>query len=224
MDPSRLTQGQKIAGGAGLILLISLWLSWYGADLGGLADSIGIDATVNAWGAFDLVDIVLFLTALAALALAALAASNTRVDLPVAPALIVAGLGVLSVLLILYRILNQPGPNELIDVKFGAFIGLLSAAGVAYGGIRWMSETGAAPAGATPSDPGRTATAPPAATTTAPAPTPETSAPAAAPPAATPPAAPPEPPAPPAPPAATTPDTTTPAVPPADPPPPEGRP
>ena len=68
-------------------------------------------------------------------------------DLPIAA--IVAGAGVLAVLLVIYRILDVPGPDipaavqSNIDFgrKIGLFLGLVASAGVAYGGYRSMSET-----------------------------------------------------------------------------------
>jgi len=151
MDPSRLTQGQKIAAASGLVLLVSLWLSWYGIDLGQVGGAIGagLDLSANAWQAFGLLDLLLFITAVAAIAFAALAANGRRVDLPVAPAQVVAGLAALATLLVVYRIINAPGPDGAIGVEFGAFIGLLSAAGVTFGAWRAMQE-GTAPAAAAP--------------------------------------------------------------------------
>jgi hypothetical protein len=49
-------------------------------------------------------------------------------------------------LIVLYRIINQPGPNKLITVEWGAYVGLILVALVAYGGFRAMSEE---PAGGT---------------------------------------------------------------------------
>jgi hypothetical protein len=216
MDPSRLTQGQKIAGGAGVLLLVSLFLSWYGVDLGGIAAAAGVDVSVNAWDAFGLIDLVLFLTALAAIAHAALAASDRKVELPVSPAQVVAGLGALSVLLIVYRLLNQPGPNELVGVRFGLFVGLLGAIGVALGGFRSLQdEPAVVTAGAGPAPTPASPAAPPTpAAPAAPAPpAPAASEPPAAPttPAySTPPAADPEPVAPAAPEPPTTPAYSTP--------------
>jgi hypothetical protein len=168
MDAGRLTQGQKIAGIAGLILLISLWFSWYGVDLGSVAAGIGIDADVNAWGAFGFTDIVLFVTAIAALAYAGTAAMGRPWPVPVAPSLLVLGLGALATLLILYRIINQPGPNDVIELRFGAFVGLLAAAGVALAGVRSMGDepaptasTSSATADPAPATPPPAAAAPP---------------------------------------------------------------
>ncbi len=139
MDLNRLNDGERIAGIGGVVLLISLWLSWYGVP--GVADVAGIDTTANAWQSFDLIDIILFLTAVVAIGAALLSASGEAVSLPVAASSVVAGMGALSVLLVLYRIINPPGPGEAdLDLKFGIFVGLLAAGAVAYGGYRGMQE------------------------------------------------------------------------------------
>lgn len=147
MDVNRLNTGEKLAGASGiaLLLLMSL-LDWFNVDVGGgFAD---IDTGVNAWTAFSFIDIVLFLTALAAIALAVIAATRTSVNLPVALSAVVAGLGILSVLLILFRIISPPdgGAGDFgIDVgrSIGVFLGLIAASGVAAGGWLAMQEEGA---------------------------------------------------------------------------------
>ena len=59
--------------------------------------------------------------------------------------------GGLGVLLVLFRLLDLPTPDGGGGVdfsrKFGIFLGLIAAAGVAYGGWRANAE---APAGSTP--------------------------------------------------------------------------
>ena len=49
-------------------------------------------------------------------------------------------LGALATLLVLYRILNQPGPNDFIEVKLGAFLGFLAVLAIAAGGYRSMRD------------------------------------------------------------------------------------
>jgi formate hydrogenlyase subunit 3/multisubunit Na+/H+ antiporter MnhD subunit len=55
---------------------------------------------------------------------------------------IVSGLGALCTLLVLYRVLISH-PFSHAQVKFGAWLGLISCALIAYGGYRAMSEEGA---------------------------------------------------------------------------------
>jgi len=171
MDFSKLRTGELIAGICGVLLLIVMFFSWYG--IGGQAGSIlsaaNVDTTVNAWKAFDFIDLVLFVTALVAIGAAVLAASGRSVALPVAASVVVTVLGIIVALLVLYRIVNQPGPNDLVDVKFGAYLGFLLCLGIAVGGFLAMSEEGAVLSG------GTAAAAPP------PQPTPPPAAPPAAP-------------------------------------------
>jgi hypothetical protein len=40
---------------------------------------------------------------------------------------------------VLYRLINQPGPNEFIDVRWGAWLGLASTLAIAAGGWRSLA-------------------------------------------------------------------------------------
>jgi hypothetical protein len=144
MDFSRLRTGELLAGICGVLLIIVMFFSWYG--IGGAAGSIlsaaNVDTSVNAWQAFDFVDIVLFVTAIVAIGAALLAASGRSVALPVAASVVVTVLGIIAVLLVLYRIINQPGDNAIVDVKFGAWLGLLVTLGIAVGGFLAMADEG----------------------------------------------------------------------------------
>jgi hypothetical protein len=158
MDINRLSLGDKIAGASAIALLLIMFIfKWFGVevesdliDLGGFA---GASTSFNAWGSFSFIDIILLITIIAALAMAYLHASRTRIDLPVSISVIVAALGVLSVLLILFRIISPPDILDTGGVSFeggeinntrkiGAFLGLIAAAALAYGGYRAMQEEG----------------------------------------------------------------------------------
>jgi hypothetical protein len=172
MDLSRLRQGEKIAAAAALVLLVLMFLPWFGIDeesvlsqgeefqsgasteelleaQGDIQETFGDvdeDATsvdLNAWESFGLIDIILLLTILVTLALVAARASGRDLDLPVSAGTLIAALGILSVLLILYRLIDTPGVSFLeYDRKFGVFLGLIAAAGIAFGGWRAMQEEG----------------------------------------------------------------------------------
>lgn len=149
MDFSKLRLGELIAGVAGVVLLIVMFLAWYGVsgNLGGgltgaLAKQAGVSTSFNAWAVFGFLDILLFLTALAAIAAAVLTATQRSVALPVAASVVITALGVLVTLLVLFRILDQPGPNEFLDVKYGAYLGLLACAAIAAGGFLSMQDEG----------------------------------------------------------------------------------
>jgi hypothetical protein len=144
MDTSRLTTGDIVAGVGGIVLLISLFLPWYGAsaDIPGFG-SVSNDA--SGWQALGFIDILLFLIAVAAIAVvAARAAGALPADIP-AP-VVLLGLGGLAVLLVLLRIIDIPVEGDIPDEidfsrKIGIFIALIGAAAVTYGGWRTNTET-----------------------------------------------------------------------------------
>lgn len=148
MDFTRLTQGEKIAAVSGVALILIMFIfTWYAVEA--IGESVP-DSGANAWQAFSFIDIVLFITVAAAIGLALISASQTEVGLPVAASAVVAGLGILSAILIFYRIIDTPGDlgvaGEAFDIqvvrKIGVWLGLLAAIGVAYGGWRAMQEEG----------------------------------------------------------------------------------
>ena len=142
MELTRLRTADAIAGIGGVALLITPFLTWYSAGgsatLGGREIEVSLNLT--AWEVFSITDVILALTALSGISLAVLTASRRSPALPVAAAVIATTLGALATLLVFYRILNQPGPNEVLEVKFGAFLGFLSVLAIAVGGWRAMRD------------------------------------------------------------------------------------
>jgi uncharacterized membrane protein len=128
----RLRDGEWIAGAGALALLAAMFLHWYGTDLR------IVTFEVTAWQAFDVLDAVLVLLALVPLALVFTQATRRSPSIPVAFSVLTALAGALAALLILYRIVNQPGPNDLVEVQAGAWLGLLAALVIAAGGWRSM--------------------------------------------------------------------------------------
>jgi len=151
--PSSLSRGAQIAGAAAVVLLIDLFLAWYGASIGGnlgaTAKSLGVDTSVtaSAWEAFSWTDLLLFLTVVAALAWVGLTIMGNENAGQARMA--AAGLAAFATLIVLYRIVNQPGPNDIIDVKYGAFLGLIAVGAIAFGAVTGEDE--AAPAAPAPS-------------------------------------------------------------------------
>jgi hypothetical protein len=137
-----------VAGASALALLIFMFFPWYGlsAEVPGAGDVSGANA--NAWEAFSFIDILLFLVILIAIGLvAARAAGSMPAGLPAPPGMIVAAAGALAVLLILFRLISTPGGDAEgfgveVDIgrKIGAFLGLLAAGGIAFGGWTAMNE------------------------------------------------------------------------------------
>ena len=149
MNTSRLTTGDIVAAVGGIVLLISLFLPWYGVDV----EIAGFSASESAsgWEALGFIDILLFLVAVAAIAIvAARAAGALPADVP--GSLILLAGGGLAVLLILFRIVDIPAGDipeqaeDSIDLarKVGIFIALVAAAAITYGGWRTNEERPAA--------------------------------------------------------------------------------
>jgi hypothetical protein len=148
MDTGRLTRGQTIAALGGVVLFVSLFLDWYSLDAGALGSVLGgIDLSASGWEAFSWVDLLCALTAIVAVGAALLTATSRTVAIPVGTSVVVAALGAVSAVVILYRIVNQPGPNDLIVVEVGAYLGLIAAAAVGVGGWLEMRERDEVPPG-----------------------------------------------------------------------------
>jgi hypothetical protein len=148
VDTSKLSFGEMVAGVSGALLIIFMFiLDWWGYDVGDEGFSGSAGASAFQWLSF--LDIVLFLIGLIAVGVAVARATGSMPDLPQPPGLIVAGAGALAVLIILFRILIPgDGPagelGGLVELdatrKIGAFLGLIAAGGIAFGGWTAMNE------------------------------------------------------------------------------------
>jgi hypothetical protein len=134
----RLRDGEWIAGAGGVALIASLFLHWYGlaGELGPLAEAAGVSVEATGWQAFGVLDVVLLLLALVPLALVVLQATRTAPSIPVAFSTLTVLAGALATLLVLIRLIDQPGPNELVGVEAGAWLGLVAAIVTTAGGWR----------------------------------------------------------------------------------------
>jgi carbon starvation protein CstA len=139
----RVRIGEIVAGAAGVLLLVSMFLGWYTVS--------GRDDSLTAWGAFGFVDVLLAVVALLGIALALSQVVGRGPALPVALGVITTTLGLAGTLLLLYRIVNQPGPNDAIGVSTGAYLGLVAGLGVFLGA--WLSLSDERPRPVDPSPP-----------------------------------------------------------------------
>ena len=144
-----------LAGVAGVVLLISMFLPWFGPNTrleeaireaeeitreagGGPVEAP--DVTDNAWQAFSFVDLLLALTALAGIRAGVAAVARQGGRTAIGATAVTAALGALASLLVLYRVINPIGEAGR---EYGLFVGLFAALGVAVGG--WLGlERGAA--------------------------------------------------------------------------------
>ena len=149
MELDKLSTGEKISAASGILLFVFMFFDWFGAEVSGVpAFSGALGGGGSAWDALDVIPIVLVLAIVAAVGVAVIRLTDADVEPPVSLNTIVAVLGALAVLLILYRIVDPPGGSSFGGVsvdttlKAGIFLGLLSAAGIAYGGYSAMREEG----------------------------------------------------------------------------------
>jgi hypothetical protein len=146
----KLGPGEKIAGGSAILLFIFMFFDWFGVEVSGVN---GFSGSVpgsggSAWDALEFIPIVLVIAIVAALVMAGLRLADSTYEPSVPMSAIVTVLGVISVLLILYRIVDPPsfgsfgGVSVDATLSVGIFLGLISAAGIAYGGYSTMKEEG----------------------------------------------------------------------------------
>jgi len=136
MNVNRPRTGELVAAVSGIALLVVMFLDWYRAGGGAGVAPPGL----SAWQAFGLLDVILALIAVLAIAPAVLSATRRSPALPIAASVIGAALAIAAVLAVFYRILDQPGPNELVEARVGAFLGFVSVLGIAAGSWSAMSH------------------------------------------------------------------------------------
>ncbi|MGI8775777.1 MAG: hypothetical protein ACR2KQ_12400 [Actinomycetota bacterium] len=128
MDLSRLTTSHKIGLAGAVGLLISSFLPWYSVSVFSIS---GWNSGFLAW-----LGILLGLAAGVILALKAFGKQDVRAG-GFAPEQLALALGALSLVFIILRLLTQSSA-----VAFGLFLGLLSAAAIAYGAYKAMTDAG----------------------------------------------------------------------------------
>lgn len=118
MEASRTSIGQRIAGAGGLLLIVFLFLPWFGAGGG----------TLNGWEGQSSTDVYLLITALIAIAAAVAGATGLLV-----PGLTMNGaaalLGGVATIVLLWLALFDGEEREV-----GMYLSVLAAAMIAAGG------------------------------------------------------------------------------------------
>ena len=151
MDLRRLRAGEWITGAAGALLLVSLFLPWYGE-----ADA---DASVTAWETLAILDVVLALIAAAAVLLLFVTATQNVPGVPIAMTSLVALAGLIALVLVLIRVADLPDGAE--GREWGLFIGLAGAVGIVGGAFVAMRDERLSPPGGHTDSTGRPSPPPP---------------------------------------------------------------
>jgi hypothetical protein len=147
-DPSRLRRGEVIVGASAVVLLASMFaLKWYGLSsvITPTAAKLGVVTSGDGWDSLTELRWLVALTVVCALGLVFLQASRRAPALPATMSTIVIVLGIITALALLYRVLiNEPGPDDLVEQRAGAYVGLISAIALGYGAYQSLRQEGVA--------------------------------------------------------------------------------
>lgn len=148
----RLSNGEKVASAAAILLFVFTFFHWFGVKAVNTSNLLfaiqAVGPGKSAWEALDYTPIVLLVTVIATLAVGAMRLTNVAKRTPAPLNALVTALGIVSVLLILYRIADPPVFYTEPTITFeGAaqlpiFLALFAAAGIACGGCLAMREEG----------------------------------------------------------------------------------
>ena len=130
-DPSRLRRGELLAATGAILLLVFLLAgTWYGHA----------SNARTGWEALTELRWLVLVTIASAWLLAITQATRRAPAVPATLSMIVTVLGFITVLALIYRVLIDPPAHE----EAGAYLGLLSAIAIAYGGFASLRQEGAA--------------------------------------------------------------------------------
>jgi hypothetical protein len=134
MDFGRLRTWEWFTGLAGAVLLLSLFLPWYGAE--------GFQGTANAWQAFTVIDIVLALVAAMAIALLVVTAAQRTASLPQTRVALLVWVAVAGLIVALFRLASPPEVLTGVETtrEIGPYVGVVECIAVMLGAWRSMRD------------------------------------------------------------------------------------
>jgi hypothetical protein len=141
MPSARLHAGHAVAALGALLTVTALWMPWYapassepaGAFARGMLEAFGRSTTLDAWTVFGGTD-ALLAGAGALVLVAAVAAAGDRVDTEAA-ARGIAAVGAVALVLVVLKLVDQPGPDALLDVRHGGWVAAGGSALMLAGGL-----------------------------------------------------------------------------------------
>lgn len=138
MDLSKLTLSDRIIAGSGILLFIFSFLPWYGKDVGPYSYS------ESGWSyfLFGVIPALLAIAILVYIAIRVFSPSTNLPDLPVpwATAVLIAA-GLAAILVVLKLLIGASKSGVTLDRKYGLFISVLAALGLAGGAaMAFMAE------------------------------------------------------------------------------------
>jgi hypothetical protein len=133
----RVRGGEWLAGLAGVVLIVSLFLHWY----------VAAPAPLTGWQAFAVTDVLLALLALTGPLLLVFQATRESPALPTGTSIVCATCGALAAAIVLVRLVVEPEADQVTGIAAGAWVGLAAALALLAGG--WWSLESEHNAGAT---------------------------------------------------------------------------
>jgi hypothetical protein len=134
MDLRRLRAGEWIVGAAGVLLLVALFLPWYGE-----AESF------TGWQALGVLDVILALLALAAISIPVVTAAYRAPAMPLALQSLVTLVGFGVLVAVIFRVLNVPDVTS--GREPGLWVGFLATLGIVAGGLVAIRDERRSPPG-----------------------------------------------------------------------------
>ena len=136
-DTSRLSPGEYVGMGAGLVLFLSLWLPWFTTSADNRFSRIAgasAGASANAWQVFSTLDILLVLASTAPFILSWIIARGHKLTWKPGEVTMIVGITALVLILCNGIILGRPGDSVDIGLGIGYFVGLIASAGMLVAG------------------------------------------------------------------------------------------
>jgi hypothetical protein len=137
LDTSRLSPGEFLGMGAGLLLLVSLFLPWFTTSDSNpnstLAGASGGDS-VTAWEVFGILDWLLVAACAAPFILTWIVARGHKLTWKPGEVTMIVGITAFVLILCNGIILGRPGDSVDISLAIGYFVGLIASAAMLVAG------------------------------------------------------------------------------------------
>ena len=131
MSLRHLRPADAVAAGLGIALLAVMTFSdWF--ETAGTGE--------NAWETFVVTDFTLALSGAGAVALAVLTAVRSTPAWALVATVVTVVLAWIGALILAYRLLNQPGANDVVEVAAGAYAGLVLLTALALTAARALKD------------------------------------------------------------------------------------
>ena len=138
MVTRRSTFGELVAAISGIAAVVALFFEWYGQEIG------PVEASASGWESLTVIDVVIAVVGvLAVLHWVARGSGWLERPLPVEPAVVVALLGAVVVVLVIVRLIDPPAAVDAAGLdgrRVGIFMALAAGAGILLGALAARAE------------------------------------------------------------------------------------